>query len=254
MRQHLSRVGRWLAVLAVATLCAVGAEAQRTSGPGYLFGAPDGSVTLRLGYSRPSAGSDLFSYTTSNLSLSKADFGAIEVGADVGILQGDHLEWLFSVDVAKRSADSDYRHFIGSDGLPIVQATTFSRVPLMIGVRYWLRPQGTTVGKLAWVPSFWTPFIALQGGAMWYEFHQSGDFVNFSNGNAVFAGDLTSNGWTPVAAISAGAAFSLSPRFQLLTQARYVYANKTLGADFTGFQPIDLSGLSFTAGLSFRIH
>ncbi len=244
-----------LAALPLA-MAAIAAEsrAQSSSGNGYLLGAPGGSFTVRLGYAQPRAGSDLFSTTTSLLSLSKRDFAGFEVGADIGVVQGDRWEWLVSADLSTRSADSDYRDYIGSDGKPINQSTTFVRVPVLVGGRFWLRRPGTRVGSLAWVPTSWSPFVQLQGGAMWYEFHQTGEFVNFSAGNSVFQGVLTSSGWAATAAVAAGVSINLSPSFALLTQARYVSANKALGDAFAGFQPIDLSGLSVTAGFTFRIH
>jgi hypothetical protein len=252
MRHH-SHISRWSSVALLCASLAAPLGAQATSGDGYLFGAPIGSLTLRLGYARPSASSDLFGYTTNLLSLSKGDFAGVEIGADLGFMQGDHLEWLISADVATRSADSDYRDYIGSDGLPINQSTTFVRVPILFGARYWFNAPGTRIGTLAWVPTRIAPFVGLQGGMMWYEFRQNGDFVDFNNGNNVFAGDLRSNGWAPTAAVSAGVAVALNPHFSLLTQARYLYAKRSLGADFTGFQPIDLSGLSMTVGLTYRM-
>ena len=240
-------------VALVAALVAAPLGAQAASGDGYLFGEPIASVTFRLGYARPSAGSDLFGYTTNLLSLSKGDFAGVELGADVGFMQGNHLEWLFSADVASRTAESDYRGLIGSDGKPINQSTTFVRLPLLVGARYWFSAPGTRIGTLAWVPTRIAPFVGLQGGVMWYEFRQVGDFVDFNNGNNVFAGDLRSNGWAPTAALTAGLSVAVNPHFSLLSQARYVYAKRSMGADFKGFQPIDLSGLSMTVGLTYRI-
>ena len=248
-----SQVTRRAITALAATMLAAPVGAQATSGDGYLFGQPLGTLTVRAGFAQPFASSDLFNYTTNLLSLRRRDFGGAEFGVDVGFMQGRRLEWLVSADVSSRTSGSDYRNFVGSDGLPIEQQTTFVRVPVMFGARYWLTPPGTSIGTLAWVPSRIAPFVAVQGGVMWYEFHQSGDFVNFSAGNSVFAGDLTSNGWAPTAALSAGVAVALNPHFSLLTQGRYIYANKTLSADFTGFQPIDLSGLSMTVGLSYRM-
>ena len=228
------------------------ADAQHSRG-GFLFGTPDGTLTFRGGYARPTAGSDLFGFATSELTLAKGDFAGLELGADLGIMHGQQWEWLLSVDASTRSAESEYRAWTGSDGKPINQSTTFTRVPVLLGVRYYLRSPGTSIGRLAWIPASWVPWVAVQGGVMWYRFAQTGEFVNFANGNAVFAGDLESTGWAPTAAFTAGVNLNLTPTFALVTQGRYVYARKTLGPDFTGFQPIDLTGGSVTAGLIIRI-
>ncbi len=242
-----------LVIGAIALLAGAQPARAQTGSNGYLFGPPQGSITLRGGYASPRAGSDLFSYTTSELSLGRSDFAALEIGADLALPAGRRWEWLLSVDASSRRADSDYRQYIGSDGLPINQQTTFTRVPILFGARYYLRAPGTAVGRLAWVPASWTPWIAVQGGALWYQFTQKGEFVDFNNGNAVFAGELDSSGWTLAGSVAAGITFNLSPWLSLVTQARYVHARTTLSSDYRGFQPIDLAGTSVTAGLTLRI-
>lgn len=238
---------------AIAVVAGAQPARAQLSGNGYLFGPPKASVTLRGGYASPTARSDLFSYTTSELSLGRGDFAAFELGLDLALPAGRRWEWLLSVDASTRRADSDYRQYIGSDGLPINQQTTFTRVPILLGAKFYLRAPGTAIGRLAWVPASWTPWIAVQGGALWYQFTQKGEFVDFNNGNRVFPGELDSNGWTPAAAVTAGVTFNLSPWLSLVTQARYVHARKTLSSDYRGFQPIDLAGTSVTAGLTLRI-
>ena len=89
------------------------------------------------------------------------------------------------------------------------------------------------------------------GGGEWYRFEQSGDFVDFKTKD-VFNARLESNGWSPVADIFAGAEFSLDPRFALVTEARYGWSRSGLGADYSGFNRIDLSGFSTTAGIAVR--
>lgn len=253
MRSHHTLVRLALVVAAGASVATTLRAQSRYGGPGYLFGEPFANVTVRVGYAQPQASSDIFGYSTSLFTLSKKDFAAAEFGVDLAFPAGDHLEWVFSLDAAQRTANSEYRDWTGSDGLPIAQKTTLTRVPLLAGARWWLRPQGRRIGSLAWVPSRWAPFVSLQGGLMYHEFKQEGDFVNFSAGNSVFAGNLSSSGWAPTAAAAAGLSVNLSPNLALLTQARYVYARKSLSSDFQGFQPIDLSGLSITAGLTFRL-
>lgn len=248
---------RLLLAGAIAMIAAPVAHAQRgmpnAAGEGYLFGEPWVTLSMRLGYAQPLAQSDLFTFATSEFTLRRRDFGAFEFGVDVGIPASRSVEWLLSVDASSREAASEYRQWTGSDGLPIAQSTTFKRVPVLLGARWWLRPPGESVGALAWVPNRFAPFVALQGGLMYYQFAQKGEFVNFSAGNAVFQGDLGSDGWAPAASATVGALVNLNAQFGLLTQARYTYASKTLGPDFTGFQPIDLSGLSVTAGFTFRL-
>jgi hypothetical protein len=86
---------------------------------------------------------------------------------------------------------------------------------------------------------------------MWYRFQQSGDFINMETFD-VFGDTFKSEGWTPAGVAFAGIDFSLGPRFALTTEARYTYARAKMGADFDGFEKIDLSGYGLTAGFSVR--
>jgi hypothetical protein len=61
-----------------------------------------------------------------------------------------------------------------------------------------------------------------------------------------------SEGWTPTAQGFVGTDLSLSPRFAVTAEGRYQWARARLGADFSQFEPIDLSGFALTAGFSIR--
>jgi len=54
------------------------------------------------------------------------------------------------------------------------------------------------------------------------------------------------------AQVSGGVDWSLSPRLVMTTQAKYFRGKADLGLDYSGFAPIDLSGLSMTTGLAIR--
>ena len=86
---------------------------------------------------------------------------------------------------------------------------------------------------------------------MYYRFSQAGDFVDFQT-NGVFNKSFASSGWAPTTHALAGFDYSLSPRLSLTTEARYAWAQADLGRDYSGFKPIDLSGLSTTVGIYVR--
>jgi outer membrane protein W len=90
------------------------------------------------------------------------------------------------------------------------------------------------------------------GGAMWYRFRQEGDFVDFKTSN-VFPSSFDSNDWTVVGQGMVGADYSISPSMAINADARYLWAKANVGRDFGGFNRIDLSGVSATVGLSFRL-
>src|SRR4051812_21429347 len=83
---------RWATSPLLATFLAIGMAATGPSvaraqdaGKGFLFGAPLGSLTLRGGWALPRVGSDLFAYTTENLTLNRGDFRSPTLDADLAL-------------------------------------------------------------------------------------------------------------------------------------------------------------------------
>ncbi len=247
-RSLLSR-GALLAAL-VALVAPSAARAQR-SGDGFLFGPPAGSFTLRGGFDRASAGSDVFSDAEHLLTLGRNDFSGLTVGADLAFRVAPRVDIALGAAYSGSEAPSEFRDFVDQDDLPIEQSTSFRRVPLTASVKAYLTPRGRSIGRFAWVPATVAPYVGAGGGAMWYQFRQEGDFVDFQS-NEIFPDDLTSSGWTPTGHALAGVDFSLGPRFLLTGEGRYTWARASLSGDFVGFDRIDLSGFAVTAGVAVR--
>lgn len=224
---------------------------QAQSGSGFLFQEPVGSFALRGGYSRPTAGGDLFSFVTDQLTLGKSDFSGPTFGADLAVRVAPQIDVVLGASYASTSASSEFRHLVDQSNAAITQTTSFQRVPVTASIRAYLTPRGRSVGKFAWVPARFAPYVGVGGGAVWYKFRQQGDFVDY-NTNNVFPGDFTSSQWAPAAQAMAGLDYSLTPRIALTGEAKYLYAKGKVNDSFTGFDSIDLSGLSTTLGLYFR--
>src|SRR5262245_41188881 len=87
------------AVLGCALMIASVAGAQpESSGKGFLFGAPSGWMSLRGGYAGASAGSDIFSFVTSELSLKRKDFSSASFAADIAWSIRPRVDLIFSID------------------------------------------------------------------------------------------------------------------------------------------------------------
>ena len=244
----------WLAAAVVASVWAVvphQAMAQTGSGDGFLFHVPRASLSFRLGLARPSADSKVFEFTSDKLTVGRGGFTGFSAAADLDFNIFRRLAFQMGAAVSARETGSEYRDFVDNDDLPIEQTTMFRRAPVTAGLKLYLTSPGRSVGTLAWVPSKVVPYIAGGAGVMYYAFRQSGDFVEFEN-LEVFPSTLESSGWTSVAYGSAGVSYSLSARMGLVTEARYDRANARMGADFQGFDRIDLSGLSLSTGLHLR--
>jgi len=235
-----------------ASLGAIGAaSAQVASGDGFLIGAPHGSVTIRGGWSLASARSDVFSFVTSNLTLDRGDFSSPDLDVDLAFRVAPRTDLVFSVGGTGTKKKSEFRRLIGSDDQPIEQYTTFARVPLTVSVKQYLTSRGRSIGHLAWIPSRVSPYVGAGAGAQWYSFHQKGEFVDF-NDSTVFPAVLESKGWAGTAHALAGLEVNVGSRFAIVSEARYGWSAAKLQKDFSGFNSIDLSGFTTTAGIAVR--
>jgi hypothetical protein len=225
----------------------------QTSGDGFLFRTPKGSLSVRAGYDRAFAGGDLFYFVDTLLTLRNSDYGALSIAGDLAARLGPQLELVFGVAWSGSRKGSEYRHWHDNNELPINQTTTLERVPVTASLKWYVRPPGRAVGSFAWVPAKVVPFVGAGAGAMWSRFRQYGDFVDFVNGNAVITDNFSTKSWTFTAHAFAGVEMALAPRTFLTAQARYTWARATPGMDFVDFSRIDLSGFAVTAGFGIRM-
>jgi opacity protein-like surface antigen len=246
-------VSRTAAVLvSLLTLGAASPAAAQSQGDGYLFGRPDITFSIRGGYSHANASSDLFDQVVTDLTLKKGDFSGLTAGAELGFTVTDRLSLSVDLGYARTSKSSWFRDFVDNNDRNIEQTTEFERMPLMLNARVYLTPTGRSVGRLAWIPSHIVPWVGAGAGFMRYRFHQYGDFIDFQTTN-VFRGDFNTQEWTSAFQGLAGVDVSISPRVAVTGDARYLWAKAPVGRDFSGFDRIDLSGVSATLGLTYRM-
>ncbi len=236
---------------AAALLAFPGAALAQHQGDGFLFRQPSGSFTLRLGFSRPNAVGDPYTFFDQQLTLSRSSYDAVALAGDLAVRAGDRVDVVFSLGWDGSRAPSEERYWLDPQNQPIRQTTSLQRVPLSASVRYYIRPPGRSVGRFAWVPTGWAPYVGGGFGLMYYRLHQWGNFVDFAD-STIFADDFSSSDWTASAHAFAGVDVPLGPRFLLRGEARYTWAKASLGSDFYQFSGIDLSGLAVTAGIGVR--
>jgi opacity protein-like surface antigen len=241
----------------VAALVALVASAGALSAQDadFLFGQPKVSVGLHVGYAGASAGSEIFDWTRSELTVGRRDFNSGLLGVELAFRATERLDLALGVEVASSETRSEYRNWVGNDDLPIVQTTSFTRTPLTAGLRYYLLDRGRSIGRFAWVPGGWSPYVGVGAGWTWYRFEQSGEWIDFeSDPDAfdIFRGTVRSDGFAPTAQVLAGVQKSLSPRFFLSGEGRYSWASSEMDRDFQGFDAIDLGGFQFVVGISAR--
>jgi len=249
-RRGLVRRSSGGAAFAVLFLVAAPVSAQK-AGDGFLFGPPLGTVALRAGVDRATAGSDVFRFVTDELTLTRRDFRGSTFAGDAAVPLRPRVAVMFGSAFSRTRTPSEFRHWIDNNDLPIQQTTTFVRLPITASARFDLTEPGRTIGRLAWIPARYTPYVGAGGGALYYRFEQSGDFIDFAT-TRVFPDKFRSAGWTATVHALAGLDVSFSPRYALSTEARYEWARSPLSADFSGFEGIDLSGLKLTTGILIR--
>ena len=248
-------MNRSILLTLTAALLAAGAASSsaQSAGDGYLFHSPAVTASLRGGYSRADAGSDVFDDVTSTLTLDRRDFSSLTVGGDLAFHVAQRMDVVLSGGYSRSNHKSEFRNFVDNNDLPIEQTTTFERIPVTANLRFNLSQPGRTIGSLAWIPNRIVPYVGAGVGAMRYRFRQDGDFVDF-NTNAVFSSVLDSEGWALLGQAMAGVDYNFSPRLGLSLDARYMHAQGELdAARYKGYDKLDLSGTAATIGLSFRL-
>lgn len=248
---------RWMmaAGLVVAGRLASAPPARaQGSGDGFLFRTPRGSFVVRSGFDQPIARSDLFTQTISDFTVGKGDFRGLSIAGELSASLSPRWDLVFGAGWSGSSTASEYRNWVDSNNQPIQQTTTFQRVPLTAGARFYLFPSGDPIGHLAWVPSRFAPFVEGGIGAIWYRFRQYGDFIDLASATKdVFADDLSTDAWAPMAYAGAGVDISVTPRIFLTGEGRYTWSRAHVGPAYSGFRNLDLSGVALTVGVGFRM-
>jgi hypothetical protein len=213
----------------------------------FFFGQPRVSIAVRGTWVRPREGGDLFGFFRETLTIDRGDFETAAVNADLGVTLNSRLTLLGGFEGSRASVDSEYRHLIGSDGLPIAQKTRLRGVSAQTSLKVALTSPGRRISRYAWIPKPVTPFVGAGGGATLYRLEQQGEFVDFVD-RSIFAETFTSKHWGPSAHIFGGADVRVWKNLYFTLEGRYVWAHARLGADFVGFDGIDLSGFRMGTG------
>ncbi|MEE9264185.1 MAG: hypothetical protein V3V11_06995 [Vicinamibacteria bacterium] len=249
-----------LVALAFASLSLIGAEASATppesQDPDFLFGAPRFTAGFRAGWNLARAESDLFEFIRELQTIGDGDFDAPTLGADFALVLNQRLDVVFGFQYSRSSTTSEFREFVGSDDLPIVQQTNLTQFPLTASAKFYLVPRGQEVSRYAWVARGAAPYVGAGVGLQWYKFEQAGEFIDCTDPSLVecidqpiFEATLVSSAWTPTVHVFGGVDVKLGRKMFLTVEGRYAWADAKVQGDFIGFDSIDLTGLGITAGV-----
>jgi hypothetical protein len=231
-----------------AALTAQTAAVPQDSGTrDFFFGRPRGWVSVRGTWLKPDAGGELFRFVSDQLTIDRSDFATPAFLGDVGFTLTPRVSVSGGIEISRQTIQSEYRRFIDNSGAPIDQRTVLSQTNLSGSVRIALVDPGRSISRLAYVPRALTPYVGGGAGLFFYEFQQSGDFVDFET-LRVFVDSFRSQGWTPSAHVFGGADLRIWRSLFLDVEGRFVWAHADLEADFVGFDGIDLDGMRFSTG------
>lgn len=221
----------------VATVLSVGALAST---------AEAGSLDLRGGAFFPRAESNLFYddaelYVRNGQPLEKSDWvnaiGGLQYNQEIGSL----VELGFSIDFFQRTLQTSYRDFVTSNDREILQTLQLNMVPMGVQVRIGPTRRGHV-----------SPYVAVGGDLVYYEYEEWGDFVDFDDPRNTIVGDsFVSQGVAPGFHVAGGIRVPVSDDFSINAEGRYQWAEDDMGDDFRGNR-IDLTGASVTVGLNLR--
>jgi len=236
-------------VFVIASAGIAGAQPVQSSTPDFFFGIPRGWIGARSSWVAERASGDLFSFVRDQLTIGGSAFNRPTFGGQLGIRVGPRISFTADVDWGRSSTNSEYRHFNGSDGLPINQTTDLTQSNVSLSIRVDLTSTGQSISRLAWIPRRFVPFVGAGGGFSYYDFKQYGEFVDYVD-HSIFRNAFDSTGWTPSGHVLAGADIAVWRKLYLTFEARYLWAHADLDTDFQGFHGIDLNGIRWSSGVN----
>lgn len=242
-------------VLVLATVAGTsvpaGVVAQRLEDADFLFERPSVSLIIRGGMSLPSASSEIFAFTSEQLTLDTRDFYSPAMGVEGSFRITNRFDVALGAAMSQSTTRSEFRDFVDLDDQPIEQTTKFTRVPITLSLKYFPMDRGRQIGRFAWITQTLVPYLGVGGGVIWYEFDQQGEWVDFSTLD-IFRDVFKSAGTTGVAHLLAGVEISLGPQWFLNGEGRYSFASTRMDQDFVDFDDIDLGGFEATVGFALR--
>jgi hypothetical protein len=236
-----------LTVFAIMLLLPLTASAQDDN----YRSAYNGTISIRIGTMSLAGDSDLWDENFDYLTYEMEDFDGSSFGMEYNWFMNDLVTLGFGFDYYSQSVSTEYRDYIADDGLPIYQNIDLNVVPLTVTVK--ITPFGNGAPKYGKNQGFAiVPWIGGGVGIYAFTYQEDGEFIDFwddSIFNATFISDSEAAfGYH----LAGGLVVPLSSKFDVFAEVRKFWAEGELGPDFEGFEPLDLSGITFIGGASIR--
>ena len=213
-------------------------------GPYYHYGSDRfGEFRIWVGGFRPDAHDAYWNDNFRNFTSSKSDFQDVIGGGDF-IYHFDRFNAvMFSASFYSTTVTSSYRNFLDQNNNRIRHATDFE---IASGsVAYVLFPAGTHTPVI--------PYLGAGVGIYGWRLRETGDFIDFNHGNAIFNDRLEDTGTAFGYFFLAGLEIPVTRHMAFLIDGRYTKSHDTLGSDFAGFGRLDLSGGQIAGGIAWHL-
>lgn len=187
---------------------------------------------------------DVLNQSRNVLAFDVADFNGAAVGAEWLVALGGYVEAGAGIGFSRRTVDSVYERFTDRDGSEIEQQLRLRIIPVAFTVR--VLPLGQT--------SPVQPYFGAGLGLFNWRYSESGEFVDFQRGNAIFREQYVASGSETGPIVLGGlriAGDAMSGGFEI----RYQGADAPLGRPFSSLQPdprIDLGGWTYQLTVGWR--
>jgi hypothetical protein len=227
------------------------ASVQAPSSPDFMLGRPRAAIGVRGNWMMARAGSDIFDFVTSNLTLERSAFNRATIGGEFSLNLTPRVDVVVGADIARSKTPSEYRNRVeqlAGRTVPIKQTTKLRDGNISVSAKVSLLPKGQRISRFAWVPRGLTPYVGAGGGLLNYSLEQTGDFVDFKNDH-IFSDFFASSAWAPSAHAFGGVDLQIHRHLFMSVEGRYQWASAPLEQKFVGFDPIDLAGFRMGGGL-----
>lgn len=222
--------------------------------PDFMLGRQRASIGVRGSLFVASANSDIFDFVTNQLLLEKKDFNTGSFGAEFSYSMHPRLDLVVGMDLnnmSKGTQDRDRDELLPNGSrVPIKSVTELQQLNFTASAKFALIPRGRSVSRLAWLPNTFVPYLGAGAGYGSYSFRQNGDFDDFVD-HHIFTDRFHSDGWAPTFHVLAGTDIRVARHLLLSFEGKYSWSHADLSQDFLDFEPIDLGGFRFGAGVHF---
>jgi opacity protein-like surface antigen len=196
---------------------------------------------IDIGQFQPKGDSTYWEDVEFDFTSKPADFEDVVVGVEWVKFLGDRLGLAVSGTFYEGSDTMEYRAYEDQFGGGIRHRTDLEVSSLMLGLLVHLTQRDKPI----------VPYIGGGGGFWAWRLTESGDFIDFLTPDLEIFPDYFEDEGDAVGFYwRAGIEVPLAPNWALYAEGRWQDVDDELGGDFEGLGNLDLSGTSYSAGLS----